>query len=127
MGDGAPSAGVIPARASFPSGSLLRVGKNALFSTLRRLLGSMPEVADLLKKSREKWEWTREADAALQKVKCAFTEATILQHFDAEEPITFQTDTSGFAIAGILHQFDGFGVLTLTSFYSRKCSPAEPN
>jgi hypothetical protein len=58
----------------------------------------------LLKKSREKWEWTREADAALQKVKRAFTEAPILQHFDAEEPITFQTDASGFAIAGILNQ-----------------------
>jgi hypothetical protein len=50
-----------------------------------------------------------------------------LQHFDAEKPITLQTDASGFAIAGILNQFDGFGVLRPTSFYSRKCSPAEQN
>jgi hypothetical protein len=54
----------------------------------------------------------------------AFTEAPILQHFDAEKPITLQTDASGFAIAGILNQFDGFGVLRPTSFYLWKCSPA---
>jgi hypothetical protein len=44
--------------------------------------------------------YTREADAAFQKLKRAFTEAPILQHFDAEKPITLQTDASGFAIAG---------------------------
>jgi hypothetical protein len=86
-------------------------------------------ITDLLKKpdGSAKWEWTREADAAFQKLKRAFTEAPILQHFDAEKPITLQTDASGFAIAGILNQFDGFGVLRPTSFYSRKCSPAEQN
>jgi hypothetical protein len=67
----------------------------------------------------------RGADIAIQKVKRAFTEAPILQHFDAEKPITLQTDASGFAIAGILNQFDGFGVLRPTSFYSRECTPAE--
>jgi hypothetical protein len=79
----------------------------------------------LLKKSRERWEYTAGADIAIQKVKRAFTEAPIFQHFDAEKPITLQTDASGFAIAGILNQFDGFGVLRPTSFYSRKCTPAE--
>jgi hypothetical protein len=64
-------------------------------------------------------------DFLLMNVKRAFTEVPSLQHFDAEEPITFQTDISGFAIAGILNQFDGFGVLRPTSFYSRRCSPAE--
>jgi hypothetical protein len=86
-------------------------------------------ITDLLKKpdGSAKWEWTREADAAFQKLKRAFTEAPILQHFDAEKAITLQTDASGFAIAGILNQFDGFGVLKPTSFYSWKCSPAEQN
>jgi hypothetical protein len=86
-------------------------------------------ITDLLKKpdGSAKWEWTSEADAASQKLKRAFTEAPILQPFDAEKPITLQTDASGFAIAGILNQFDGFGVLRPTSFYSRKCSPAEQN
>jgi hypothetical protein len=67
------------------------------------------------------------ADIAIQKLKRAFTEAPILQHFDAEKPITLQTDASGFAIAGILNQFDSFGVLRPTSFYWRKCTSAEQN
>jgi hypothetical protein len=85
-------------------------------------------ISDLLKKEASgKWEWTQHAEIALQKLKRAFTEAPILQHFDPEKPITLQTDASGFAIAGILNQFDGFGVLRPTSFYSRKCTPAEQN
>jgi hypothetical protein len=86
-------------------------------------------IADLLKKPHgsAKWEWTRDADMALLELKRAFLEAPILQHFDPEKPITLQTDASGFAIAGILNQFDGFGVLQPTSFCSRKCTPAEQN
>jgi hypothetical protein len=86
-------------------------------------------ITDLLRKpdGSVKWKWTRKADAAFQKLKRAFTEAPILQHFDVEKPITLQTDASGFAIAGNLNQFDGFGVLRPTSFCSRKCSPAEQN
>jgi hypothetical protein len=86
-------------------------------------------ITDLLKKPdrSEKWEWTKKPDAALQKLKRAFIEAPILQHFDAKKPITLQTDASGFAIAGILNLFDGFGVLRPTSFYSQKCSPAKQN
>jgi hypothetical protein len=86
-------------------------------------------ITDLLRKpdGSAKWEWTREADVASQKLKRAFTEAPILQHFDAEKPITLQTDASGFARAGILNQFDDFGFLRPTLFYSRKCSPTEQN
>ena len=84
-------------------------------------------ITDLLKKTSKKWEWTRDADVAFQKLKRAFIEAPILQHFNPEKPIILQTDASGFAIAGILNQYDGFGVLRPTSFYSRKCPPAEQN
>src|SRR6266576_1964050 len=86
-------------------------------------------ITDLLKKPNagDRWEWTRAADLAFQKLKRAFVEAPILQHFDPEKPITLQTDASGFAIAGILNQYDGFGILRPTSFYSRRCSPAEQN
>jgi hypothetical protein len=71
------------------------------------------------------WEWTREAELAFRKLKKAFTEAPILQHFDPVKPIILQTDASGFAIAGILNQQDGFGTLQPVIFYSRKCSPAD--
>jgi hypothetical protein len=54
-------------------------------------------ISDLLKKEASgKWEWTQHAEIALQKLKRAFTEAPILQHFDPEKPITLQTDASGF-------------------------------
>lgn len=56
-----------------------------------------------------------------------FTEVPILQHFDPAKPIILQTDASGFAIAGILNQYDGFGTLRPVTFYSRKCSPAKQN
>jgi len=74
-----------------------------------------------------KWEWTREAELAFRKLKRTFTEAPILQHFDPAKPIILQTDASGFAIAGILNQYDVLGVLRPGNFYSRKCSPAEQN
>jgi hypothetical protein len=54
-------------------------------------------ITDLLKRpdGSVKWEWSRDVDMALQKVKSAFTEAPILQHFNPEKPITLQTDASG--------------------------------
>jgi hypothetical protein len=88
-------------------------------------------ITNLLKKPSagglEKWELTREADAAFQKLNRAFTDGPILQHFDVEKPITLQSEASGFAIAGNLNQFDVIGVLRPTSFYSRKCSPGKQN
>ena len=72
-------------------------------------------------------EWTQEAELAFRKLKKAFIDAPILQHFDEAKPIILQTDASGFAIAGILIQYDGFGTLRPVNFYSRTCSPAEQN
>jgi len=74
-----------------------------------------------------KREWNREAQHAFQKLKMAFTEAPILQNFDLAKPIILQTDASGFAVADILNQYDGFGTLRPVNFYSRKCISAEQN
>jgi len=74
-----------------------------------------------------RWEWSRDAELAFCKLKRAFTEAPILQHFDPRKPIILQTDASGFAIAGILNQYDGFGTLRPVNFHYWKCSPAEQN
>jgi len=49
----------------------------------------------------------------------------MLQQFDLVKLIILQTDTSGFAILGILKQYDGFMVHRLVNIYSRKCSAAE--
>jgi len=94
-------------------------------------------LTELLKKSETfrgkksggsaKWEWTREAELAFRKLTRTFTEALILQHFDPAKPMILQTAASGFAIAGILNQYDVFVVLRPVRLYSRKCSPAEQN
>jgi hypothetical protein len=74
-----------------------------------------------------KWEWTREAELAFRKLKRIFTEAPILQHVHPAKPLILQLDASGFAIAGILNQYDVFGVLRPVNSYSLKCSPSEQN
>jgi hypothetical protein len=89
-------------------------------------------ISDLLRKDHQgkeasKWEWTREAELAFRKLKRLFGEAPLLQHFDPSKPIVLQTDASGYAIAGILNQYDGFGILRPVNFCSRKCTPAEQN
>jgi len=60
------------------------------------------------------------------KLKRAFTNTPILNHFEAAKPIILQIDASGFAIAGILNQYDGFSILRLVNFYSQKCIGSEP-
>jgi len=72
-------------------------------------------------------EWTREGELARRKLKKPCTEAPILQHFDLAKPINLQPDACGFAIAGILNQYDAFRTLQPVNFYSRKGSPAEQN
>jgi len=85
-------------------------------------------ISNLLKtQGTRKWEWTRYAELAFRKLKKAFTEAPILQHFNPQQPIILQTDASGLTIAGILNQYDGFGILSLVNFYCLKCSPAKQN
>jgi hypothetical protein len=94
-------------------------------------------LTELLKKSETfrgkksggsaKLEWTWEAELAFQKLERTFTEEPILQHCDPAKPLFLQTDASGFAIAGILNQYDVFGVVRPVNFYSRNCSPAEQN
>ena len=84
-------------------------------------------ISNLLRKTEGKWEWTRDADRGFQKLKRLFSDAPLMQHFDPQKPIIFHRDASGYAIAGILNQYDGFGTLHPVSFYSRKCTPAEQN
>jgi hypothetical protein len=61
------------------------------------------------------------------KLNRTFTEAPFLQHFDPAKMIILEMDASRFSIAGILNQYDVFGVLRPVNFYSSKCSPAGQN
>jgi len=96
---------------------------------LRKYAKVTTPISDLLKKAENsrtskqvKWEWTRIAELAFRKLKRAFTDPPILNHFDPAKLIILQTDASGFAIAGILNQYDGLGILTPVNLYSRKCT-----
>ena len=94
---------------------------------MRKYVKVTAPISELLKKSTSKREWTRNAELAFQKLKMAFAEAPIHQHFDPAKPIILQMDAGGFAIAGILNQYNGFGILRPVNFYSEECSPAEQN
>ena len=50
------------------------------------------------------YEMSPEARKAFERLKEAFTSAPVLRHFDPNRQIRIETDTSGFAIAGILSQ-----------------------
>ena len=63
------------------------------------------------------FEWLLEADRAFQKLKTVFAKLPVLQHFNRNKLIVLRTDASGFAIAGIINQFDSFGELRPVSFY----------
>ncbi len=64
---------------------------------------------------------------AFTKLKQAFVEALILNHFDSERHIQIETDTSGYVIGGILSQLtlDNSGRWHLVAFFSKKMIPAE--
>jgi len=54
-------------------------------------------------------------------------QCTDLAVFQPTKPIILRTSASGFVIAGILYQYNGFGILQPVNFYSRMCSPAHQN
>jgi len=89
-------------------------------------------ISNLLKKAETsrtpkqlKWEWTRDVKLAFRKLNRVFPYAPIPNHFDTAKPFILQTDASGFAIAGIVNRYDGFGIPGPLNFYSRKCTGDE--
>ncbi len=65
---------------------------------------------------------TSEGRKAFTKLRQAFIEAPILNHFDPERHIQIETDVSGYAIGGILSQLtlDDLGQWHPIAFFSRK-------
>jgi RNase H-like domain found in reverse transcriptase/Reverse transcriptase (RNA-dependent DNA polymerase) len=93
-------------------------------------------LTDLLKKAnreaRRKAANTDEflppsAKQAFRKLQQAFAETVLMYHFDPTLPTRLETDSSGFAICGILTQLNSFGNWVPVAFYSRKMSSHERN
>ena len=85
----------------------------------------MLPITSLLRKGQQ-FRWTPAAQNAFERLKSLFTNAPVLRHFDPELPITLFTDSSGFALSGIICQLFN-NHLHPIAFWSRKCSPAECN
>ncbi len=70
---------------------------------------------------------TADAKRAFTKLRQAFVEALILNHFDSERHIRIETNASGHAIGGILCQLTLYdlGQWHPVAFFSRKMIPAE--
>ena len=64
---------------------------------------------------------------AFRKLKDAFRTAPLLVHFQVNKQITLETDTSGFALAGILSQPQEDSHQHPMAFYSHKFTNAELN
>ncbi len=70
---------------------------------------------------------TPEARKTFTKLRQAFVETLILNHFDPEHHIRIEIDTSDYAIGGILSQLtsDNSGQWHPVAFFSKKMIPAE--
>ncbi len=68
---------------------------------------------------------TKEVKEFFQRLKKAFCEEPVLQHFDVSKPIRLETDASGKAIGGVLCQQDAYINWHLVAYYSSKMLPAE--
>ena len=96
----------------------------------RRLIKGYSEVASPIVKLTRKdtpFKSDNECQAALQKLKDAFTSAPILKHFDPGKEILVETDASDDVSAGILSQRNEEGILHPVAFFYKKHSPAKCN
>lgn len=81
-------------------------------------------LCDLLQKNRT-WRWGETENRAFEKVKSLFLESVILHHHDPNRTYYLQTDSSGFAIGGVLYQLDEDGNHHVIGFISKALRGAE--
>jgi hypothetical protein len=73
------------------------------------------------------FRWTEAADKAFTNLKKLFTTAPILLQFDSDRETVVETDSSGWAVGGVLSQYDDNGLLRPCAYFSKKNAPAECN
>lgn len=81
-------------------------------------------ITNLLRKGMKKFQWTEEADAALQKLKTALVSAPILANADFSLPFIIETDSSDLAVGAVLAQVHD-GVRKPIAYYSKKLSSTQ--
>jgi len=73
------------------------------------------------------FRWTDAADRAFTTLKRLFTTVPILLQFDPDRETVVETDSSGWAVGGVLSQYDDDGLLRPCAYFSKKNAPAECN
>lgn len=94
----------------------------------------LPEFSDIaepltrLTKKDVPFYWDDTCEEAFDKIKDLLITAPILSHFHPERETTVETDSSGFAVGGVLSQRDDRdGLMRPVAYFSKKHSPAEAN
>ena len=78
----------------------------------------------LSNKPKRNWSWQIEHQEAFDKIKQALATATMLNHPDPNATLGLTTDSSDFAVGGVLEQFNGRCWEPL-AFFSKKLKQAE--
>ena len=86
-----------------------------LAAPLTRLTGDVP------------FRWGSEEQSAFEKLKEIFVTEPTLAAFDPDRETVLECDSSGYAVGGVLSQYDDDGVLRPCAFFSRKNSAHECN
>lgn len=81
-------------------------------------------ITNLLKKDRNKFTWSEEAEIALGKLKSALVSAPILANPDFRLPFIIETDSSDLAIGAVLVQLQGDERKTI-AYFSKKLSSTQ--
>src|SRR5207248_7147787 len=83
-------------------------------------------LTDLTRKDTA-FKWTDEANSAFERLKEMFISAPVLMQFDPDRETVVEADSSGYAIGGLLSQYDDNGVLQPCAYVSRWNTPAGCN
>lgn len=81
-------------------------------------------ITDLLKKGRRKFDWTKEAEDAFQKLKEALVSSPILANPDFSQTFIIETDSSDLAVGSVLVQIIN-GERKCIAYYSKKLSSTQ--
>jgi hypothetical protein len=73
------------------------------------------------------WDWSNKSDAAFRQLKQAFTKAPVLTHWSPDYPMLVETDTSDYALAGIISGVTPNGEIHPIAFHSRTFTDTECN
>ena len=74
-----------------------------------------------------KFKWTPKYKQAFNNLKCCFITTLILTHFNPNFKYIVKTNSSNYALGGVLSQYNKNSKLYLVAFLSQKLAPTKLN